>query len=216
MVARLSVIGIGDIPQYSKLFHVDSEFFDKRLDNLANELAKGEYELICVPDRGFSYELAKRVVSQTGRSVIGVAPLSDTEFGVKHIQEYLQSKVDGKLVLDPIIDSLSWYKHNFLAPLTGDASLILGLSLGTLIEISASLYMYKLFMKKKPGVEADPTSIMKNIRAGTRGPFTLILYKPFMLSDLPLEIYKYADYIGARIVKIRSAAEIHKHLETYS
>ncbi len=215
MPARISILGPGDIDFQSRLLGKSLDFFYKHLDALADELANGGYDLVCIPDKGMPFELIKRVVARTNRSAIGLAPLSDKELGTSYIQSYLNSSVNGTKVFNPVIDSISWYKTNFLITLMGDASLILGQSIGTALDIFAGLYMHRVFLRGKHNRRINPEDIFSDLRAGSNGPFTLILYEPFVFSDLPMELYKYAEDLGVRIVRIKSAGEIHKYLKIY-
>jgi len=136
---RLSLIGPGDIKfHYNKL----------------------------LPNRGISLEIAKLYKKKGGKKVIGAFPKSDKTFGIEHLKQYINEKVEGKSLFDEIIDSGDWFKHDLIKGLLGQAVLYLGSSPGADGERHYAVYLYKLIQRFKDGIEISAKRIHPEIKAG--------------------------------------------------
>ena len=209
MALRISLIGPGDIPyHYYDLLGLEETVFMDHVTRLAQILARGNAELVLLPDRGVSFELARQYKQHAGKRVLGTVPASDTDFGIAHLTPYMEADVGGKRVFDTFIDTGDWYRQDLTHCIFGDAILLLGMSLGSLGELAYGFYLYKLFTGKKPGVRVDLTRIHPEARAGSRIPYTLLAYEPFLASPLPRELTAYIQQAGGRIIPLREPEDL--------
>ena len=141
MDLRISLIGAGNIQyHYFGLLKIKEEELNKELESISEVLANSGYEIVLLPDRGICFELAKRYQAKGGKKVIGTVPLSDKDFGIKHLQPYMEATINGKKVFDEFIDTNNWYKQDLIHCILGDAILMLGNSLGSLGELVYGYY----------------------------------------------------------------------------
>jgi hypothetical protein len=191
-MARISLIGAGNIKfHYFELLKLKEEDFDKQIREIAKVLADSGNEIVLLPDKGAPFEIAKKYKEFKGKKVIGTVPCSDTDFGIKHLQQYINAEMNNQKVFDEIIDTNNWYKQDLTCCIYGDVILMLGNSLGSFGELVYGYYLYKLFIGDKPEVRALREKIHKEVRAGRDFPFTTIIYMPFMKEKLNLEIEAY-------------------------
>jgi hypothetical protein len=208
---RVVLIGPGDIEyHYEELLEIEKIDLDDKIDEIASVLAKSDVELIILPDREISFEIAKKYKEKGGKKVIGTIPKKDKDFGIKHLKKYIEEKVNDKPIIDEIFDTENWYKQDMAVTMFGDVVLMLGNSLGTLGEFAYGLYLYKIFKGKKKGVDVLEHKIHPEIKAGSKHPFTIIIFKPFIKDKLNTEIETYCRKIGAKLVYIESAKELHE------
>ena len=147
---KLCLIGPGNIEwHFFKLLRLNKEKFSKELEKIAKVLVKSNVELVLLPDRGISFEIAKLYKQYGGKKVIAVLPEDDKKWGIKHLLPYLNAEIEvnGKKlkVFDEKINSGDWYKQNFMFCLFGDAIFLLGISTGSMYELCSAYYIYKLF-----------------------------------------------------------------------
>lgn len=209
---RLILIGPGDIRfHYLKLLGFKDRGFSSELEKIAKSIAESGAEIELLPDAGISLEIAKLYKQKDGNRVIGVAPLSDKTFGVKHLEQYIKAKIDGKPIFDEIIDSGDWYKHDLTKALFGNACLCLGLSPGTEGERQYGIYLYKLIAGFKEGVEISGKRIHPELRAGK--DYTLFVYSPFYKSKrLSEEDEAYCKKFGVKLVYIKDSKQLKERL----
>ena len=119
-------------------------------------------------------------------------------------------------IVDEIIDTDNWYKQDMINAILGDVVLMLGNSLGSLREITAGFYLYKLFQGEKPKVDVTNKRIHKDAVAGDNIPFTLLIYKPFFKKKLNYEIEVYIKKSKGQIFYIKNARHLKKILELLS
>lgn len=132
---RVCLIGAGDIQyHYNELLKIPSDKFNKHLTKIAKVLAKNS-EIVLLPDRGISFEIAKRYKELGGQKVIGTVPVSDNTFGIKHLEPFITATVEGTKIFDETIDTNNWYKQDLTHCLFGDVILMLGNTLGSLGEL---------------------------------------------------------------------------------
>ncbi len=212
---RISLIGPGDIRfHYFELLKLEEKQFLKQIGAIAKVLAASGHELVLLPDRGVSFELAKRYKAHGGKKVYGTVPQSDQDFGIKHLRPYINAKTnDGKNVFDEIIDTQNWYKQDLTCCIFGDVILMLGNSLGSLGELVYGYYLYKLFVGEKPEVRAKKKEIHHEVRAGENVSYTALIYLPFVKEKLNAEIEAYIKKVGGDVVYVRNPQELKKALE---
>jgi hypothetical protein len=185
---------------------MDKAVFDAHLDDIAKTLS--EHEIVLLPDDGVCYEVAKRYKGLNGKRVYGTVPIEDKEFGISHLEPYLNSELHGKKIFDEILDTHTWYKQDLVHCLFGDCILMLGNSLGAMGEVAYAYYLYKIFNGGKPGVGASKKSIHPKIIAGDRIPFYLIVYMPFFRQGLGFELESYINRLGCRVYYAKNAYEL--------
>ncbi len=209
---RVSLIGPGDTKfHFLKLLGFEQRQFQSELEKIAQSLVGAGVEIELLPDDGVCLEIAKLYKANKGKRVVGVAPLSDKTFGVKHLEPYMQTESAGKKVFDEIIDSGDWFKHDLTKALFGDVCLCLGLSPGTEGERQYGIYLYKLISGFKDGVEISGKRIHPEIRAGKN--YTIFVYSPFYKSGkLSEEDEAYTKKFGINLVYIKNPKELRYQL----
>jgi hypothetical protein len=201
MGLRISLIGPGDINyHFGELFKMPQEEINKNIFEISEALAQNKVDIVIVPDKGICFEIAKKYREFGGKKVIGSVPVSDTDFGIKHLAPYIETKIEGKRLIDEIIDAKTWYQQDATHCLYGDCVLLLGKSLGSIGELSLGFYISKIIAKKE--------NLSKNIRAGKVIPFTVIIYNPFVKSPLSFEMEAYIKKAGGRYIYINNASEL--------
>lgn len=211
---RICLVGAGDIQHhYKELLKIPETKFNKHLAKIAKVLAKNS-ELVLLPDRGISFEIAKLYKQNSGSKVIATYPASDSTFGVKHLEPFLTANVDGKKIFDETIDTNNWYKQDLTHCLFGDVILMLGNTLGSLGELAYGYYLYKLVTGYKPEVKTAIKNIHPEARAGTITNFSLIIYKPFCKGKLSFEIEQYIQRMGCKIYYVKTVKELESILTT--
>ncbi len=190
---NICLIGPGD----TKSIGMKKEELNNHINGLAESLSKENIELTFLPDKGVCLELVKRFKEKSENKVYGTVPKQDENIGINHLKTYLK-------FTDEIIDTHNWYKQDILHCLFGDVILMLGNSLGTIGELSYGFYIYKLFK----GNNKKMRKLHQSINAGRKQPLELIIYKPFMESELPSEIINSIKKMGCEIKYINSYDEI--------
>ena len=211
---RVCLIGPGDLEyHYQELLGIPKEKFESELNHIAKALVESSVELVALPDRGVSFEVCKRYKQLGGRKAFATVPTSDTDFGVKHLQPFLESQVNVKKVFDEVIDTTSWYKQDLTHCIFGDVVLMLGNSLGSLGELMHGYYLYKLFVGAKPEVQVMRKKIHLQVRSGERFPFHTIVYNPFLKEKINFEIEHYIRKTGGALEYVNNPVELHRALE---
>lgn len=206
---RINIIGAGDVRfHYFDLLKIPERIFNKEIRQIAKILADLNVELVVLPDRGIGFEVAKRYKQFKGKKVYGTVPLADRDFGIKHLQPYINAEIDGKKVFDEIIDTQNWYKQDLTCCIFADVILMLGNSLGSLGEMVYGYYLYKLFVGEKPEVKIIKKKIHPKVRAGDKIPFSLIVYKPFVKEKLNFEIEAYIKKLGGKVHYVGTIEEL--------
>lgn len=210
---RVVLIGAGNIEfHYKTLLGLDEEKIDKYAENIATALVEANAEIVLTPDKGFCFEVAKKYKQIGGKKVIGVIPKSDKKFGIKHLKEYMDEKIEGKKLFNDFVDAGDWYALNQTLCLYGDNILLLGTSTGSLGELSLGYYMYKLFGGYKAGAKFNMKKINKQFIAGARMPLDTLVYTPLIKDKLPIEIEKYIELYGSKLVYIKNTNELKKKI----
>ncbi len=213
---RLSLIGPGDIDfHFYNLLKISKGKFQSELKQIAKALAEAEVEIELLPDRGISLEIAKLYKSNNGKSVIASVPKSDTAYGIKHLEPYLNEKVNRKKLFDKEIDSGDWKQQNRLKALFGDVVLYLGSSLGSDLELNYAAYIFKLMKGFKEGLAAK--YLHPEVRASKTIPYTILVYSPFFSSGkLQKETEAYMKKYGIRFEYIKNPKELKERLKSLS
>lgn len=209
VMLRVALIGAGNIKfHYFELLKIPEQEFNQQIEQIAKVLAESNVELVLLPDRGAPFEVAKRYKEFNGSRVYGTVPLLDKDFGIGHLQPYINAEQDGKKIFDEIIDTKTWYKQDVIICNFGDIILMLGNSLGSLGELAYAYYLYKLFYGEKPEIEVMKKKIDSQIRAGDNLPYSLIVYKPFMKENLNFEIEAYIKKLGGNVYYVNNPEEL--------
>ncbi len=208
-MARISLIGAGNIKfHYFELLGIKEDEFNRQIREIAKVLAESGNEIVLLPDNGAPFEVAKKYAEFKGKKVIGTVPYSDTDFGIKHLQPYINAEVNSQRVFDEFIDTNNWYKQDLTCSIYGDLILMLGNSLGSLGELVYAYYLCKLFIGDKPEVKTIRNKIHKEVRAGINFPYTTIIYMPFMKEKLNPEIEAYIKKLKGNIFYVNNPEEL--------
>ena len=210
---RIALIGPGNTKfHYQELLKISEEQYKQEVWGIARALVNSNVEIELLPDDGICIELARQYKREGGRKVIASLPLSDKTFGVNHLKEYADAKVNGKNLLDEIIDTDNWFKHDLIKGLMGNAILYLGASPGTDGERHYAIYLYKLIAGFKKGVEVSASAIHPEARAGKN--FSILVYSPFLIAKkLPKEDEEYMKRFGVSLIYVRNARDLEKKLK---
>ena len=209
---RLALIGPGNIElHYQKFLKISKQKFNSELEKIAQSIVNSGIEIECLPDRGISFQIAKLYKQKGGKKVIATIPKSDKTFGIKHLQPYINEKINNKPVFDKTIDSGDWFKHDMTKGLFGHAILYLGSSKGTDLERNGAEYLYKLMSGNKKGVEIAGKFIHPEIKAGKN--FTIFIYSPFLKNKkLAPEDEFYSKEYNINLVYIKNPEQLEKEL----
>ncbi len=208
---RISLIGPGNVRyHFQELLGMEKTAFDAHLDSIAK--AVSGHEIVLLPDGGVCFEVAKRYRDIGGKRVCGTVPIADKDFGIAHLEPYLNSETHGKRIIEEIIDTQTWYRQDLLHCLFGDCILMLGNSLGSMGEMAYAYYVYKLFKGDKPEVKVSKKAIHPKIIAGDRVPFSLIIYMPFFKRSLDYELVEYIKKLGCKVYYAKDAEELKETL----
>jgi len=211
---RISLIGPGDIDfHFYRLLKFPKNKFQSELKNIAKTLAQSNVEIELTPDRGISFELAKEYKTQGGKNVIASVPKDDKAYGIRHLQPYLNTKVNNKKLFDKEINTGDWRQQNRLKALLGDIVLYLGTSIGTDLEANYGIYLFKLMNKLKKGIK-NAKYLHPEIRAGKNIPFTYLIYSPFLRNKkLSLETEAYMKKYKINFYYIKNSKELKEKLQ---
>jgi len=147
---RISIIGPGDKKyHYEELFNMSSNEINDFVENLAKTLVENNIEIAVTPDKGIFFDIAESYKRQGGKKVFGVAPISDKTYGIKHIEPFLNEEIDGKKIVDEIIDTNTWYQQDVSKCIFGEVILMLGYTLGSFGELAFGYYIYKIASGQK-------------------------------------------------------------------
>jgi len=211
---KVSLIGAGDVKfHFNELLKISNGELNKHLEKIANSLKETNSIPVALADRGVLFDLIKKFKKINGENAIGLAPLDDTTFGTAHMKEFIEAEINGKKVFDEIISTGDWYKQDMTHCLFGDVVLVLGLTTGSLGELSYGYYLYKLIGGRKEGVETKRKDVHERIVAGSKIPMHTIVYSPFMKERLPSELEKYIEKFGAKVFYVKDAVELKQVLK---
>jgi len=177
---RLSIIGPGKIElHFQKFLNISKEKLEKEIKDIAKAISDSGAEIEFLPDKGISLEIAKSYKKQNGKKVIAVLPKSDKIFGIRHLEPYLNEKINNKPIFDEIIDSENWFKHDITKALFGNAVLYLGKSPGTELERNGAVYLLHIMEGLKENINVSLCKIHPELKADEN--FTIFIYSPFII-----------------------------------
>ena len=92
---RVSLIGPGNVKEYfyNHLKLKEGEL-KKHIEEIANALKN--FEIVLLPDHGICMEIAREYKKIGGKKVVGALPSEDEDFGIKHLQSYVEEKIGGQ------------------------------------------------------------------------------------------------------------------------
>jgi hypothetical protein len=211
---KIVLIGAGDVNfHFNEMLNINEEKLNEHLSKISSVFIETNSVPVALADRGVLFNLVKNFKEKGGKEAIALAPLSDNSFGISHMKEYIEAEVSGKKVFDKIIDTGDWYKQDMAHCLFGDTVLLLGLTTGSLGELSYGYYLYNLIGGFKEGVEAKGTSIHPEIVAGSKIPLNTIVYLPFVKNKLPFELEAYINKFGCKLFYVSNEKELKEALE---
>jgi len=133
---RVSVLGSGDISKITKYTSLKEKDIRQAINDIAKILVEKDAEIVIIPDRGIPVEIAKKYKELGGRKLLGMVPVNDKRYGIRHIEPNLG-------MLDERIEVSDWYNADGEIAASGDYAVCFGLSGGILREISVLKYHYK-------------------------------------------------------------------------
>ncbi|MBD3354886.1 hypothetical protein GF361_02785 [Candidatus Woesearchaeota archaeon] len=133
---RVSIVGVGDITKLERFAGMNSEDVQRLIKNVSKLLVEKDAEVVIIPDRGIPVEIAKTYKELGGKKILGVVPVNDIKYGIKHIEENLD-------MLDEKIEVNSWYDADGEIAAAGDYCICVGMSAGVMRDISVLKYHYK-------------------------------------------------------------------------
>lgn len=209
---RVSLIGPGDIDfHYQQILGISKEKFQSQLEKIAKALVDSGIELELLPDKGVCFELAKIYKTNNGKRVVASVPKSDKAYGIKHLEPYLNEKINEEKLFDEEIDTGDWKQQNRLKALLGDVVLYLGISLGSDLELNYAAYIFKLMKGFKQGLTAK--YLHPEVRASKIIPYTILVYSPFLNSGkLQKETEAYMKKYGINFEYIKNPDDLRKKL----
>ena len=203
---RISLIGPGDVEFYFKhMLKKDTKWLKQHIDDIAETLVEVNATPVLLPDKGISLEIARRFKELGGKTVIGTVPFEDVTFGIVHLQKYMELKVNGKPLFSQFINTGDWFKQDLIMGLHGEKCLVLGFSLGALGELTYALYLLKLIKGVKISVE--PQRIHPALNHNYNN-FSVILYKPFLITTRFKELESYANKINVDLIYVKTKEEL--------
>src|SRR3989339_399762 len=108
---RLSLIGPGDVDfHFKEILNMKKDKFENEIRAIAKAIADSGAEIEILPDKGISFQIAKSYKQQNGKKLIAAIPKSDKTFGIDHLKQFIDEKINNKPLFDEIIDTENWYK----------------------------------------------------------------------------------------------------------
>lgn len=138
---RVSVLGTGDLTKVPRHTKISEEELKQLINDLGKLIAQKGHEIVVIPDRGIPVEVVKAYKENSGKKVYGIVPTKDKKYGTKHIEPYLKL-IDDKIEVD------SWYDANGEIAASGDVCIVIGMSLGIIVEVALLKYHYR-YLKSK-------------------------------------------------------------------
>lgn len=129
---KIGLIG----PSKFEKVNVKKEKIDKILEFIGKNIASHGHEIVLTPSPGLPYETANYYKKYDGKKIIGIVPMDDIEFGIRHIRENLA-------ILNERVNGGTWYSNPMRLIQNSDIMICLGLSGGTFIEIGMIKYAIK-------------------------------------------------------------------------
>jgi hypothetical protein len=133
---KISLIGPGDIDKIIKFAKISKRELDELILNLGKYLAEINAEIVLLPSKGITYEIAEAYKKNNGKKVIGLVPESDKKYGIKHIKDYFS-------IADELVNIGNWYDLNGEIAGYSDYAIVIGYSCGVATEIGMLKYHFK-------------------------------------------------------------------------
>lgn len=212
---RISLLGPGDIEaHFYELMGFSKNRFESEIESIAKTLANENIEIELLPDKGTSLEIAKKYKDYGGKKVIATIPKSDKDFGIKHLKESIETKINKKPLFDEKINTGDWYKHDLTKGLFGNAILYMGIAPGSEIEFDGATYIYKLIKGLKKYIETPAEKIHPELKAGKETSLKMLIYSPFIKSGkLSEEIEFYLNKYEIPFYYIHNSKELKEKLQ---
>lgn len=205
---KIVLIGPGDIDyHFTELLEIPKDKLTKQVLNITKVLVDSESEIVLMPDKGIAFEIALKYKEMRGKKIIATVPKEDKDFGINHLQPYLDSGI-----FNEVIDTNNWFKQDATIGLYGNVILLLGKTLGTIKELTSAFYLYKLFKGYKPEVSVVKEKLNSSAVAGNEIPFTVLVYMPFCKGKLSFEIESYIKKAQGQVVYIKNPKELKEKL----
>jgi len=180
MAVKVAILGPGEISIISKYSKAKEKEVKEFIEEFGKWLAGQDIELIIAVDRGIAFEIAKVYKKNNGKKVYGVNPQSHEKYNKEEaIKPFME-------VVDEEIKVSSWYHLNGEIASFSDISVSLGLSCGTMADIVFLYFHYKYLGCKTK----------------------LLMYLPFMSSELPPEVEQGLSIKGRKFEYVSSISEL--------
>ena len=133
---KISVVGVGDLTKISRYTPLKEKEVEILISDIAKLIAKKGHEIVIIPDRGIPIELAKIYKKNNGKTVYGVIPTKDKDYGVERWKPYHEF-IDKKIEFD------SWYDVDGKIASQGEICVCIGISPGVMRDITVLKYQWK-------------------------------------------------------------------------
>ena len=122
---RISLLGPGDLTKILRFTKLSEQELKKLVEDIGKIIAEKGHEIVIIPNKGIPIEIAKAYKKNKGKKVYGIVPTKDKDFGIKHIEPYLQ-------FIDEKIEVGTWYETASKIASSGEICLVVGLSPGVM------------------------------------------------------------------------------------
>lgn len=133
---RISILGAGDVTKISRFTGMSEAELNNLIEEIAQLLIDKGLEIVIIPNRGIPLEIAKKYKEKGGKKILGVVPTQDKDYGLAHIEEFIE-------IPDDRIDVDSWYDADGKIASEGDICLTIGMSPGVMRALTALKFHQK-------------------------------------------------------------------------
>jgi len=133
---RISLLGPGDLTKILRFTKLSEQEINKLIEDIGKLIAKKGHEIVIIPNKGIPLEITKAYKKNKGKRVYGIVPTKDKDFGISHIEPYLQF-IDEKIEVD------TWYEAASKIASSGEACIVVGLSPGVIRALAVIKFHYK-------------------------------------------------------------------------
>lgn len=138
---KISITGSGDISKIIRHTNLSKEEIGRIVIEVGEIIAKKGHEIVVIPSKGISAEIAKAYKEAGGKKVYGVIPINDKKFGIKHIEKYFS-------LVDERIEVNDWYEAASEIVPSGDVCVVIGMSSGVIRGVGVLGFYRKFFNNK--------------------------------------------------------------------
>lgn len=135
---RVSIIGPSDPWYICRHTRLTRNTVITLTEQVGKLLAKHNAEMIFVPDTGVAHFVAKAYKKAGGPKVIGLIPKDPEPFGVRHLEPQMN-------VVDEVNELTDWYHITGKICQEGDFVICIGMSPGTMAELSWMKFYWSFF-----------------------------------------------------------------------